>query len=219
MTEEELIARHPHVWHMATDGSWPSIKKNGLLSVSRLLDLYGVKGEARVAIESARRPQCVTLKAPSLPDATVRDNKPMFEASLLKCLRDGLTPRDWYEILNRKTFFWVERERLERLLGAKAYSKDPQTVLMIDTKALLDRHRDEILLSGINSGQTLYVPQPRGKSTFLPISAYPTDDGKIGTKTKPKIVELVVEGGVPNVDGLVLQVERVHNGKWEQYAL
>ena len=96
---------------------------------------------------------------------------------------------------------------------------EEETVLTIDTKALLDRHRDEILLSGINSGQTLYVPQPRGKSTFLPLAAYPTDGGKVGTKTKPKIVELVVEGGVPNVAGLVTKVERVHNGNWEQYAL
>lgn len=214
MTEDELIERHPTIWHMAADGSWPSIRDHGLLSVTGLLDLYGVTGDARVPIESARRPQCVTLKADGLPEAVVRDNKPMFEASLVKCLQDGLTPRDWYEILNRKSFLWVERERLERLLKAKAYANDPQVVLTVDTKSLVERHRKSILLSAINSGQTLYVPQPRGATTFQPIAAFPTDAGRIGTKTKPKIVELTVEGGVPDIVDVVLKVERVENGVW-----
>jgi hypothetical protein len=214
-----MIERHPRLWHMAADGSWQSIKAQGLLSVTRLLDLYGVAGDARFAIESARRPQSVKLKAPGLPDAVVRDNKPMFESSLAKCLQDGLTPKDWYEILNRKSFFWVERERLERLLGAKAYAKDPQIVLTVDTRALLERHRERVRLSGINSGQTLYVPQPRGASTFRTIADFPTDGGRIGSKTKPRIVEAVVEGGVPDIAELVLKVERVQNGVWDQHAL
>lgn len=214
MTEDELIERHPTIWHMAADGSWPSIRDHGLLSVTALLDLYGMTGAARVPIESARRPQCVTLKADGLPEAVVRDNKPMFETSLVKCLQDGLTPREWYEILNRKSFLWVERERLERLLKAKAYAKDPQVVLTVDTKSLVERHRKSILLSAINSGQTLYVPQPRGTATFQPIAGFPTGVGRIGTKTKPKIVELTVEGGVPDIADMVLKVERVENGVW-----
>ncbi|WP_156349248.1 MULTISPECIES: DUF7002 family protein [unclassified Sphingomonas] len=214
MTEDELIERHPKVWHMAADGSWPSIRDHGLLSVTALLDLYGVTGGARAPIESARRPQCVTLKADGLPDAVVRDNKPMFEASLLKCLQNGLTPRDWYETLNRKSFLWVERERLERLLKAKAYAKDPQVVLTVDTKSLIERHRNAILLSAINSGQTLYVPQPRGTATFHPIAGFPSGAGRVGTTTKPRIVELTVEGGVPDIADMVLKVERVESGVW-----
>ena len=218
MTEEELIERHPKLWHMASDGSWPSIRDYGLLSVSRLLDLYGVEGDPRFAIESARRPQCVTLKADGLPDATIRDNKPMFETSLGKCLEGGLTPRDWYEILNRKTFFWVERERLERLLGAKAYAKNPQIVLTVDTKALIDRYGQATLLCAINSGQTLYKPQPRGPQTFKSIADFPSGAGKVGTIDRPRIVEMVVEGGVDSIADLVLSVDRYHAGTWTKLA-
>lgn len=214
MTEEELLRRHPKVWHMAADGLWPAIKANGLLSVSKLLDLYRVAGAGRDAIESARRPQCVELDDPALGRAVIRDNKPMFEKSLAKCLLDGLTPAQWYRTLNSKSFFWVERERLIRLLAARAYAKDPQTVIEIDSAKLLEAHRDQIRLCSINSGQTLYVPQKRGNDTFKSIQAFPDGEGKIGTKDRPNIVELVVEGGVPDVAGLVVRVDRVDQGSW-----
>jgi len=213
VTEDELLRRHPTIWHMAADGSWPSIRQNGLLSVTRLLDLYGVAGPARFAIESARRPQSVTLTANELPPAVVRDNKPMSDAGLVKCLQDGLVPKDWYEVLNRKSFFWVDRERLDRLLAARAYASHPQTVLEIDTKALLDSHRSKVRLCRINSGQTMWVPSDRGNATFKTISDFPDGPGRIGTKVRPAIVELVVEGGVPDVAKFVLGVERVYQGK------
>lgn len=41
--------------------------------------------------------------------ALVRDDKPMQEGSLKKCLV-GMTPREWYEHLNRRVFFWAEKE-------------------------------------------------------------------------------------------------------------
>ncbi len=215
MTEDELIKRHPALYHMSSDGSWPSIRAHGLLSVSRLLDHYGITGAVRTAIESERRPQCVKLTHESLPDAVIRDNKPMHEAGLLRCLQGGMTPCQWYELLNRKSFFWTERERLDRLLGAKAYRNDPQIVISVDTESLLSHYRDAVLLSPINSGATLYIPQPRGPKTFLPVEEYPSDNGKIGSKTRPKIVEFVVEGGVPDVAKFVQRVERIHNGETE----
>lgn len=213
MTEEELIERYPTLYHMSTDGSWPSIRAQGLLSVSRLLDTYGVTGAARAAIESERRPQCVTLKRAGLPDAVVRDNKPMHETGLLRCLQDGMTPRQWYELLNRKSFFWTQRGRLERLLNARAYKNAPQIVISVDTKGLIDGYRDHVRLSPINSGATLYVPQARGPKTFLPVADYPSDKGRVGTKTRPEVVEFVVEGGVPDIAKFVRRIERIENGR------
>ena len=215
MTNEELIQRHPRVWHMAADGGWEGIQKHGLLSVSRLLDLYEVSGDDRLAIESARRPHSVALSKKGLPGAVVRDNKPMFESVLARNLQDGLAPRDWYEILNRKSFFWVDRDRLERLLKAKAYAGKPQIILEIETEALLAAHEGDVYLSAINSGQTLYGGSPRGLSTFKSIADFPGGSGKGGSKQNPRIVELVVEGGVPDIASMVLKVERIHNGETE----
>ena len=202
MTEEELLRRHPRLWHMAADGLWPSIQHHGLLSVSSLLDLHGITGSARHAIEGQRRPQCVTLNHPVHGKAVIRDNKPMTDAGLVKCLKGGLVPEDWYRTLNGKSFFWVSEDLLVRLLQARAYKKDPQTVIEVDTQRLLERHRERVRLARINTGNTGYVPSPRDASTFKTIADYPDGVGALGSKQKPRIVELVVEGGLPDLADL-----------------
>lgn len=219
MTENELLKRHPRVWHMAADGAWPSIQQNGLLSVTALLDLHGVTGPARDRIEAARRPQCVTLSHPAHGVAVIRDNKPMTDAGLEKCLQGGLNPVDWYRLLNRKSFFWVSKERLTTLLGARAYVGQPQVVIEVDTASLIAAHRNDVRLARINTGSTLYVPQARDASTFKTVAAFPDNGtGRIGTKDRPTVVELVVEGGVPNLGPMVVRVDRVVKGHWAQIA-
>lgn len=209
MTEEDLIERHPLLWHMAEDGSWPGIREHGLLSTAALLDLYEVGGEQRRRIVSRRRPQSVTIERDGLPDAVVRDQKPMTDDALAKCLKDGITPECWYGILNAKTFFWVSRSRLDNLLQARAYRGKPQAVLTVQTKSLVEANRERILLSPINSGATLYIPQARGLDTFRGVADFPYDDIRKQRSGRDPIVELVVEGGVPDVAAHVVMVERV----------
>jgi hypothetical protein len=85
---------------MAEDGSFESIKKHGLLSTSALLNLYEIQGDERVALESCRRPESVTISKDGFPSAIVRDQKPMTESALKKCLATDVTPKQWFEILN-----------------------------------------------------------------------------------------------------------------------
>lgn len=212
MNEADLIARHPLLWHMAEDGSWPSIREHGLLSTSALLDLYGVTGTERGRLERERRPQSVTISKAGLPDAVVRDQKPMSDSQLLKCLEDGLTPAQWYATLNTKTFFWVSRQRLDRLLGARAYRGKPQVILTVDTASLVASACDRIRLCSINSGATLWVPQKRGLSTFRSIDDFPHELVAQRRAGQDAIVELVVEEGVPDVADHVIAVDRLVDG-------
>mgnify|MGYP001627393144 CR=1 FL=1 len=198
---------------MATEGSWPSIQARGLLSTSSLLDVYGVDSPTRARILGAHRPQSVTIKAEGLPPATIRDQKPMSDGALQKCLDDGLSPREWYEILNSKAFFWLSRARLNRLLGARAYRKSPQVVLTLDTASIVASHEKMISLSPINSGATIFNAQPRGLATFKPIAKYPFDDWKAKRGVRDAVVELVVEGGVPDITKHVLAVHEVYEQK------
>ena len=71
---------------MAERGAWPSIRANGLRSTSALLDLFGVEGEERRAVEAVRRPEGVTLTAAGLDPVVVRDQKPMTDEGLRRCL-------------------------------------------------------------------------------------------------------------------------------------
>jgi hypothetical protein len=117
MHRGRLISRYPVLYHMAEDGSWESIRKLGLLSTGALLDTFEVEDARRFEIESCHRPKCSRSGTPNA-GALVRDNKPMREKVLAQCLV-GMEPTAWYETLNRRVFFWVDRKRLVRLLGAQ----------------------------------------------------------------------------------------------------
>jgi hypothetical protein len=194
---------------MAEDGSWDSISKQGLLSTSALLDLYEVGGGKRRVIESQHRADSIKISRSGLPDAVIRDQKPMSDSALEKCLTDGITPSQWYEILNEKVFFWLSQRRLRRLLGARAYRDFPQTVLTLDTESLVKAHSKRVLLSPINSGSTIMKPQPRGKDTFRSIEDYPFDYWRKKRARRNAVVELVVPGGVKDIMDHVIAVHRV----------
>ena len=202
----ELLRDCPSLFHVAERGSWPVIERHGLLSTSALLDLYGVHGPGRDAVEAQRRPEGVVLFHPSLGRAVVRDQKPMDDASLRRCLCDGLTPADWYRLLNGRVFFWLSRARLLRLLNARPYRHAAHDVLELDAAALVAAYADRITLSPINSGATRPFGVPRGLSTFLPIADYPYESWRRTRPRGERVVELAVTGGVPDVARFVRRV-------------
>src|ERR1700722_5269845 len=129
---------------MAELGSWPSIQRRGLLSTSALLDVYHVTGATRHSIEEERRSDSVVLKRAKLPPAVVRDQLPMTDAGLLRCLPKHMPPSSWYKLLNKKTFFWLTKKRLIRLLNAGTYRDKAHDVLEVDTQGLLDNYFKKI---------------------------------------------------------------------------
>ena len=54
---EELAELNPVLFHMAAEGSWPSIQQHGLLSTSALLDFFEIEGGEREKIEDRHRPK------------------------------------------------------------------------------------------------------------------------------------------------------------------
>lgn len=199
---EQIIDRHPVLFHMAEDGAWPSIRERGLLPTSALLDLFKVEGDERMLLERRQRRTKVALRDPVIGSVVIRDQKPLPETKLATCLLDGLTPAEWYVMLNQRVFFWLTPKRLETLLQARAYRSEPQTVITVDTAALLERHGDRVELSPINSGSVMPMARPRGLATFRSMADYDRDE----------IAELSVKAGVPDISELALRVERREPG-------
>lgn len=213
---DEFIGNHSTLYHMAERGSWDSIKKYGLQSTSALLDRSDES--ERDEIEKQRRAKCYSIKwkppiyftvrslwhgiqwrlrgKNGLPVAVIRDQK-MTDEALEKCLcpQSGLTPSDWYQILNRKCFFWLDPERVHIL--AKGYPDND--VLEVCARSLIDRHRSKIWLCPMNSGTTKPMAHPRGKCTFSRIEDYPYAYWKAKKRSKPPVVELTVEYEVPDI--------------------
>lgn len=210
MELRSLISKYPRLYHMAEDGSWPNILKHGLLSTSALLTLYGYTGEERRLLESEWRPRKTAISCAGLEDAVIRDQKPMPPSLLQQCLLDGMTPSEWYYLINRRTYFWVQwSPNVEWFLGSREYRNTVNLIITVDTRRLLARCADQVTLSGINSGSTYYnqerrtQPRPRGKATFQTIGEY----------SLTYVTELAVENGVPSMEGITLSVaEWISNG-------
>jgi hypothetical protein len=204
---------------MAESGSWPSIRSHGLLSTKALLDLFEKKGQERFEIESQWRPESVEINHPIYGYAVVRDQKPLRDVGL-KRLLDGMSVREYYELLNGKTFFWVRRERLETLLNAKAYRDRSHTVLTVDTNDLVRKYQNIISLSPINSGAIIRGRSRRGVGIFKRIRDYPFDEMK-KKKREEAIVELAVDYAIKDISELVIRVEEWMGSKpiqliWEK---
>jgi hypothetical protein len=208
----QLEQFYPRVYHMAEENTWESIKKHGLLSTTALLDMYKIKGDLRHSIESQHRPESVKIESNTYGSAIIRDQKPLRESALNECLID-VTPTQWYETLNNRVFFWLTEERLLRLLSARAYRQNVQCVLTIDTNELLKQYSDEIKLSPINSGSTIYKPVMRGSTTFLQPSDYPFEERKRIRGRNNAIAELTVDYSIPNIADFTVKVEHIQDGR------
>lgn len=206
MEKQKLVELYPRLYHMAERGTWESIKDRGLLSASAVLDLFGVTGKDRAKYETQQRAEKMDV-LDGLPERIVlRDQKPMPRERLLKALDDGITPEEWYHLINSKVFFWAQEERLFTLLNARDYRKLEHDVLTINTKALVEAYADSIWLCHMNSGNTWPMPHKRGAQTFRRIDDFPTKASGLPIK---HVVELVVDGQVPDIEKFVVEVRRM----------
>jgi len=196
---DELLQDCPTLFHMAEEGAWSGIAREGLLSTTALLDQFGVEGEARTLIEASHRPRSVEISRDKKWSARIRDQIPMSDNGLIRALPDHITPSDWYRTLNAKVFFWMTKDRLERLLSARAYRELNHEVLEVDSKSLLEAYRDKIWFCPINSGCTKPYPHPRDDSTFRRIDDYPYVDWKRKRSVGERVVELAVDYSVPDI--------------------
>jgi hypothetical protein len=194
---------------MAERHSWPSIGEYGLMSTSALLDRFRIVGEERLAIEARRRPKIIVIEKVGLGRAVVRDQFPMDDKGLSRCLLDGLSAGAWYQLLNRKVFFWLTRERLLRLLNAGTYRHEEHDVLELDTRSLVSAYREKIWLCPMNSGCTKPFPHARGMSTFQRIADYPYTQWRRKRRAGERVVELAVDYAIPDIARFVTRVVRM----------
>ena len=198
---ERFILRYPELYHMAESGSWCSIRQRGLLSTTALLDLFEVAGTRRFQIESEWRQSSVSIHHPVHGTAVIRDQIPMRPEWLTKVLV-GTNPQQWYELLNRKSFFFPTRDKLNNLLKAPPYRNRPHDVITVDTRALIERYSDHITLSHINSGFARFGRGLRCIGTFRNIDEYARVHGQRA------VVELAVDYHVPNIAEIATSVTR-----------
>lgn len=197
---------------MTAAGSWATIERYGLRSVTALLDLLYVDPARRPAIELQQRARTVLLSDPELGEFEIRDQKPLNIAKLESCLTD-MTVTQWLAQLNRKVFFWPTAQRVQHLLGAQMYRHQEHLVLVIETRSLVSIHEPGITLAAINTRAVLYNPSARGSDTLRPIADYPYDVWRKKRGAKKAIAEVAVDYALPDVINHVVRVERRSHGR------
>lgn len=205
MRKEEFMRSYPTLYHMCECDSWTSIQRHGLLSVTALLDLCGYEGIDREPFEAQWRPDKMDIYHPKYGRLVLRDQKPMPPDALGRCLTQGMNTSDWYRLLNGKTFFWVNIERLKRMLTANAYINQPQWVITVRTSDLLNHYADTVTLTPFNTGFA-YDNRPRGIGTFKTVGEW--------LQTR-EAVELAIDYGVPDITKFAMDVKE-WKGMWEK---
>jgi hypothetical protein len=198
---------------MAEDGTWPSIRRKGLLSTQAIVDLYEPDDATRARILSEVRTDKITLSSEALGDMTIRDQRPA--KFLTACMNNGVSPQDYLAALNGRVFFWLQLSRLTGLLNARLYRHSRHTVLHVDTARLLEAYGSRVQLAPYNTG-SMHVPNApkRGPDVFTDLGDYPYDEwlAKRGGSTEP-VVELTIPYAVPDIANFVTKVETWESGK------
>lgn len=208
-----LARLHPTLYHMAEDGTWPSIRDKGLMSTRAIVDLYQPDAQTRAEILSDVRRRMITLYSDDLGPITIRDQLPA--KFLTACMTDRAQPADFLQALNSRVFFWVSRRQLERLLHARYYRHLRHTVLHIHTASLIAAYADRAQLAPYNTG-SMHVPTAprRGPEVFASIGDYPYDywAAKRGRSGDP-VVELTIDYAVPDISDFVIRAETWDGGQ------
>lgn len=197
------------VFHLADAENWRSIQRRGLYSTIELIRQAGLlEHEARVF----RDYRAERMRLPS--GALIRDQRPMPPSSLQKCLQEGLTPRDWYDLVNAKVFFWIDQDRLDRHVAACAGRS--QMLITVDSRRLLERYGDAAFVTPFNVGNARRRPAPRGMRSFVPWKAWMVTRWKSEAITarpsRPPShppAELAIEGSIPDLAEFVIETRQI----------
>lgn len=212
MTPLDLTSRHPRLFHITTPGAWENIRRHGLLSTSKILDLFDIKSAYRDALESQRREKEVPLFHTYYGSWILNDNQPLTEKALTQCLDDSLSPREWLKMLNARVFFWTTEESLQQHLNARLNRQRSREIIVIDTMKLAADYAENMELCPINSGSTIRKPARRGLKTFTPLLRHSFEEWRKLRGKQDNIREITVREGIMNVEKYVLNVYRKSSG-------
>ncbi len=208
------MKRFTFAYHMAEVTNWAAIQRDGLHPASTLLEISGVTEYERENLNKSQR-----LAHIELPDGVeIRDQRPMPPKALQACLI-GMTPGEWYALINEHVFFWLDPERLNR--HRAACNARPQIVATVDADRLIHAYADKVELTPINTGNARRKPARRGAATFVPYSIWKESGWAIEaeslgglTRSRSHIpVELTVRGSIPDVMNFVVDVQELAPGQ------
>lgn len=201
-------------YHLIEAQNWQSIQRRGLLPSEQLIrEAFPTISEQTALISSHRKNHTV------LPTGVhVRDQKPMPPAALKACLI-GMTPAEWYALVNAHVFFWFDRERANRQRAACAGRA--QYLAVVRTEALIGMFGDFSYVTPFNVGYALRRPAKRGERTLVPyktwlVSRWQSETSATGSKPRSAThepAELLIRAPIPEFTRLIQSLIKLEPGQ------
>lgn len=168
MLDLDLLAQNrPFLYHLTARMNVASIINSRCLFSASLLLEHSDEPEPKSFLR-ARRPQHVIIKIKG-ESIQIRDQRPLSEKALSKCLDPDSKPADYYELLNNRVFLWPTIQRLQR--HYQRYKDEKPVLFRFSTHQILSLN-PRVEFSRLNSGATRAnsylggVPPRRGRGTF-----------------------------------------------------
>jgi hypothetical protein len=212
--KQQMITMPPPIqtaYHLVDASNWVSVQNYGLMSARRLMEVCGGMED-----RALRYHRPASLRLPS--GVLIRDQRPMPRKALMRCLKNGLTPEDWFELLNSKVFFWLDASRLNR--QRLACGASPQVALVVNAARLLMNYSGSAAVTPINTGNALRCAAPRNLTTFVPYQRWLIDgwafehiQGARARARSHRPVELTISQAVPDILDYVMAAVPLNAGE------
>jgi len=186
VNRSDFLGKYPRLWHVADGGGWPAIRRHGLLSAARLVELF--ERDDAEQILARRRPERVVLEHPEHGRATLRDQGPLNEKKLAAALTDGWSVERWIRQLNDFVFLFPDATARDKVIAT--YGDDDLLILTLRTSSLLAEYDVWLKIASINTGATRYAAQPRGDDTYRSVDRH---------DPRRPVKEVVIAHAVPDL--------------------
>jgi hypothetical protein len=174
MDINQFIKQRPYLYHLTSETNAKSIiARKKLFSANHLIELS--KSEADHVVKRQKRHQHYKLTIEG-EEYLLRDQRPISEKALSKCLTDGWSVGDFLFHLNNRVFMWPTLDRL--LKHFNRYEQEQPVIFRFSTESILHAN-PHVKFSRLNSGATRAnshlggkAPE-RGPNTFLSADHFP----------------------------------------------
>ena len=173
MDIEKFIKERPYLYHLTSKtNSTHIIAQKQLYSANELIKM--AKDKSNLSIGRQKRLTHCELIIKGAP-YYLRDQRPISEKALAKCLTDGWDVGDFLHHLNERVFMWPTLERLWRHFNR--YKPEKPVIFRFPTREIISAN-PHVEFCRLNSGATRansYLggkPPARGSQTFLPANLF-----------------------------------------------
>jgi hypothetical protein len=194
MNIEKFIKERPYLYHLTSNSNAKLIiAEKRIYSANELIKMSNNK--QHLSVQRKKRTDHYQLSING-NTYSLRDQQPISEKALAKCLTDGWNTGDFLYHLNDRVFMWPTLDRLWRHFNR--YKEEKPVIFRFPTEELLVINL-HVLFCRLNSGATRanpYLggkPPSRGGKTFLPADQFPYFIREVAEVTFPKYCDINVD--------------------------